>query len=570
MNLTRPATNAPQNFGRSIILSPRSSPRVGWADSPRNHNASPVSDEEQDDVNFQNNSLTFFSAHRPVRLEPGQRVFAMRRVNSRSPTSSSFLLRDHGDDVFFEFVSGIVETVGSRLCWGTVMNTVEEEEIDSPGNDLVEVRCDIRCQRGNRVFVDRCMHDMNVGMNSTVTLSHFKRIGQTDETIVTDETHGQVNLNNGEISVERWSTEDGKESTFFFRAEAPVVKGTKIIVHLADSGACTVAYDDDYTNKPLSADEDTTDMDALDGLRVGHMHTLSEVMSNPAPSSTLGEIAAQFLAHPADERAGRGGEELHERMPTYGRILMLDAVEIIKRCEAEAHADQGVGVRPKDMSKMALEIRKKEWNKTVCRPRRNVTSQCGGGGGGGEVVEENEEEEKIQQCTLDLSSVEHAMRERGIVDEVIDDDDEDENDNPTSTQLLQHVWAEYSWLLVRQSYERRHQALSGSGGGNSSNGGGNGSNMLASTVGRLQSIAFALQRFLAGNWSRINCYRRESSAPLWNDRLLSSVPRPVRLAPAGTQIRCTSWHPIRHRIAIGTSDNSVYFHIPQLDDEEDE
>ena len=185
MNLTKLATNAPQNFGRSIILSP--SPRVGWADSPRNHNVSPVSDEEQDDVNFQNNSLTFFSAHRPVRLEPGQRVFAMRRVNSRSRTSSSFLLRDHGDDVFFEFVSGIVETVGSRLCWGTVMNTVAEEEIDSAGNDLVEVRCDIRCQRGNRVFVDRCMHDMNVGMNSTVTLSHFKRIGQTDES---NETHG--------------------------------------------------------------------------------------------------------------------------------------------------------------------------------------------------------------------------------------------------------------------------------------------------------------------------------------------------------------------------------------------
>jgi hypothetical protein len=372
---------------------------------------------------------------------------------------------------------------------------------------------------------------------------------------------GQIDPNNGETNVERWSVEDGEESTFMFRAKAPVARGTKIRVQLEDSDACTVAYDDDRGRDFQREDE-------MDGLFVGHSHTLSEVMSNPAPSPTLGEIAAQFLAHPADQRSGTEGDELHARMPTYGRILMLEAVEIIKRCEEEAHANRNTGLRPEEMKRIALKQRKIEWDRAVCRPRETVAGS-------------DEEAEKIRQCVLDLSSVEHAMRERELRG-----DGESTRTLCSSGELLQHVWAEYSWLLVRQSYdqERRRRVLSGSVGtstrvANSSDGsdGGSGTssgtssgNMLAYTYGRLQFIASALQCFLASNWSRVNCYRRESSSPLWNDRLLPLVPRPVRLAPAGAQIRCTSWHPIRHRLAIGTSDGSVYIHIPQLDDEEDE
>ena len=67
---------------------------------------------------------------------------------------------------------------------------------------------------------------------------------------------------------------------------------------------------------------------------------------------------------------------------------------------------------------------------------------------------------------------------------------------------------------------------------------------------------------LSISWCR--CFRRDSAAPLWNAALLADVPRPVRVAPAGAEIRCSAWHPARHRLAVAVSDRSVYIHVPTV------
>jgi hypothetical protein len=574
------------------------------------------SDDEISVSNFNSSISSFFQAHRPVKLAPGERVFVLRRVPTNNQAHKDDL-ESFTFDCFkserekstsqinqqtpeFQFTAGIIEEVEKRLCNGTILTPVERGK-------YMTIKCHVRCVRGNDIYLDHEQNkevlisgcnSMNSGMKENIkwlSENEFEFRAEADVDLNKEDIVELLLLNGAtnkqelskkdlfelrnqlfnklkefeEFDDEKDEDEDDEEkkngkngkkgkkggkkfnygekknrnkehviTKHLVKRAATNVKGVpklnssrSIRISLVDKNAVTVAYDDDHKSNHSSV------MTNENGIHV-HVHHRSEVVPLPMPSASLGERAGQFLHENGgddDDFADLITEQYREGFPTYGRILIRDGNTIITRCEAEAHLNRNTGLTAPQMQIVARNIRLSE-----------LKVACG-------LLGKNNSQERVKQYSLDCMAL-FAAAERnseGRIGSLASDD------------LFFNIWAEYPLTLLREKY-----ADTWSSSGRSNVDGRSGEDSSSSWL-VIKAIIDKLYSATTSIASIFNCYRRESSSPLWNDRLNDLVPRPVRLAPAGAQIRCTSWHPIRHRLAIASSDGSVFVHIPQLDDEED-
>jgi hypothetical protein len=576
--------------------SPRSPSRhVAYDDDPsygerrvaamaRRYDSSP----EPDPLNFEAHKLTFFQAHRPFKLDVGERVQVLRRISAShgANIANTFTLDvTDGNSPRFEFVSGIVDGVAERLITGEIARPVV------PGQK-VTVTFDARCQQGNRVHIDEAQ-------NNIVSLSRCQsgNDGDVDVKWICGDVQSfefqardYVDLNEQDIRslleanevVAATSSDlltlrqllkkskDVADAHADADADADADAGWKfehyneklidratdlrldltprsILLLVVDDDACTVAYDDDegrQGNQQLLPHvyHDTYQFHT----DLPHIHLRSEITPTPIPSTSLGEVAAQFH-HGIDDADPSMADHL-ARLPTYGRILVKDAANIVAQCDMDAHASANVGMTSVETYHVE---RRRRLNEIAMASGIHVNGKSS-------VVHNIEvDNERASQSVLDTRALEYVAR---------NDMDHGNDDNLADKMKLLLpflLWAEYPLPMLRALYAGSSQSSMSPTVSTAR------TSTLVASLNTLWSAYTSVTGVASSIISFFNCYRRESSAPLWLDRLHSTVPRPVRLAPAGAQVRCSSWHPVRHRLAIGTSDGCVFVHIPQLDDEED-
>ena len=645
----------PAGIKPGVNNSPRVSPsnprRVSILDSVRQKSTTPMREEEsssEQSCNFNSNISSFFQAHRPVKLVPGERVIVLRRATTTHqqnrqespcfsfgplapPTSSTSSTSSTTSTTppRFQFTAGIIEQVEERLCCGDILEPVRKGK-------FMKISCRLRCERGNRIFIDRVQNNeailsgcksFNDGMNEIKWLSKdedmFECRAQADvdlnkaEILALLESNGSPDMDalrsmevgdvrqrlhemleskkrksdsESESENERDAsppeevddedgdqagTKDGKKG----RARAPKNKPTNkrhrrkgkknngnddddgfdygrfdkelvvragdvrqvreltpraIRVLLFDENAVTVAYDDDHSSRSSSRARPRKmyEEDYQSTLEEPHIHHRSEVVPIPMPSTSLGEKAAQFLHRNGGDDDDEGDlitAQYREGFPTYGRILLQRALTIVTGCEAAAHMNRNTGLTAAQMGRVARELRLTELRE-ACGLRRDGTAAA---------TTRMAQVERVEQYALDCMALLTTARERG---------GEQAGGNGGNggngggggigtNDLLFNVWAEYPLSLLKQH----------PGGGSSASNGGNGGNggdaldssLLGVSLLGLRRIYDTLYGVSSSIWSMFNCYRRESSSPLWQDRLQDHVPRPVRVAPAGAHIRCT-------------------------------